>query len=98
MTTGIQIRIDTELKKEAEKIFEELGIDTPTAIRIFLKKVIKMKAIPFQLTTQNLTANGLTPEEEMEILKASKEGPFYGPFSSAEEMLNDLHKRVDKQQ
>ena len=50
MTMSImQIRIDNNLKKEATKVFEELGLDLPTAIRIFLKKSIKEKGIPFDL-------------------------------------------------
>ena len=34
----IQIRIDDELKEEAVKLFNELGLDLSTAIRLFLKK------------------------------------------------------------
>ena len=94
MTTSVQIRLDNKLKKDAEKIFEELGIDTPTAIRIFLKKVVKMKSIPFTLTTQNLTENGLTPEEEQEILRRAKSKDFIGPFDNAEDIVNYLHNSV----
>ena len=48
-TSIMQIRIDNDLKKEATAIFEELGLDLPTAIRIFLKKSVKDKGIPFDL-------------------------------------------------
>ena len=48
-TSIMQIRIDTNLKQEATAIFEELGLDLPTAIRIFLKKSVKDKGIPFDL-------------------------------------------------
>lgn len=45
----IQIRIDEELKEEAIKLFNELGLDLSTAIRLFLKKSIDDKKIPFKL-------------------------------------------------
>ncbi len=45
----IQIRIDEELKEEAVKLFNDLGLDLSTAIRLFLKKSIDDKKIPFKL-------------------------------------------------
>ena len=44
----IQIRIDDELKEEAVKLFNELGLDLSTAIRLFLKKSIDDKKMPFK--------------------------------------------------
>ena len=37
----IQTRIDTELKNEAVKLFDTLGLDMSTAIKIFLKKCLQ---------------------------------------------------------
>ncbi len=48
-TTLLQIRVDNSLKEEASKIFEEIGIDTPTAIRMFLKRSVIEKGIPFSV-------------------------------------------------
>lgn len=44
---NINIRVDDELKKQSEMIFEELGMNTSTAINIFLKQVIRSNGIPF---------------------------------------------------
>ncbi|WP_349673846.1 type II toxin-antitoxin system RelB/DinJ family antitoxin [Lacrimispora sp.] len=44
---SINVRVDDELKKQSEMIFEELGINTSTAINIFLKQVIRSNGIPF---------------------------------------------------
>lgn len=49
-TTTLQIRINQEDKKEFEKICENLGITSSTAINIFIKKVINNKEIPFKLS------------------------------------------------
>lgn len=46
----IQIRMDTSLKKEAEEIFTEIGLDMSTAVRMFFKAVIRERRIPFELS------------------------------------------------
>ncbi len=45
----VQVRVDEQLKEEAAKLYEELGMDLPTAIRIFLKRSIQEKGIPFSM-------------------------------------------------
>lgn len=49
----IQIRVDDELKKEVTDIYEQLGLDLPTAIRMFLKKSVVARGLPFDATLQN---------------------------------------------
>lgn len=45
----IELEIDETLKKEADALFSELGLDTPTAIRIFLNQAVLRQAIPFEI-------------------------------------------------
>jgi addiction module RelB/DinJ family antitoxin len=45
----IQVRVDREVKEEAEQLYEDLGLDLPSAIRIFLKKSIAECGLPFRL-------------------------------------------------
>ena len=47
MTTTLTIRLDDELKAEAEELFEDLGLNLTTAITCFFKKAIDVNAIPF---------------------------------------------------
>ena len=48
MANGLlQLRIDDTLRKEASDIYSQLGLDLPTAIRMFLKKIIMERGIPF---------------------------------------------------
>lgn len=65
----IQVRIDEKTKKSAKKILNDIGLDMSSAIKIYLKQIILNKGIPFQL----LTENGLTLEQEREILQAAAE-------------------------
>ena len=43
----LQFRVDNQLKEEASKIYAQLGLDLPTAIRIFLKRSVQVRGIPF---------------------------------------------------
>jgi DNA-damage-inducible protein J len=44
--------VDNELKKTAGILFADLGLDTPSAIRLFLKQAIAQNGIPFPLVRQ----------------------------------------------
>ena len=47
--TTINVRMDTELKKEIEKIFEQMGMNTTTAFNIFARAVVQTRKIPFEI-------------------------------------------------
>ena len=47
--TNIQVRVDQALKAEAEQLFADIGLDMPTAIRLFLKQSVINNGIPFAL-------------------------------------------------
>ncbi len=49
-TSLLQVRIDDSLKNQAAEVFDNLGIDTSTAVRMFLKRVVKENGIPFSMT------------------------------------------------
>ncbi|PJC37478.1 type II toxin-antitoxin system antitoxin, RelB/DinJ family [Candidatus Peregrinibacteria bacterium CG_4_9_14_0_2_um_filter_53_11] len=86
----IQIRIDEKTKKQAKKVLDTIGMDMSSAIKVYLKQVVITQGIPFQL----LTENGLTIQQEQEILKASEEAKrgvnVSGPFETAEDLIKDL--------
>lgn len=52
-TSIVQFRIEDDLKNEATAVFEKLGIDMSTALRMFLKRAVLEKGIPFPMTLQN---------------------------------------------
>ena len=45
----IQIRVDEKLKADANRVFEEIGIDMSTAIRMFLKRCVISDYLPFSV-------------------------------------------------
>ena len=48
-TTTLHLRLDEDMKNQASDVFEHLGLDLPTAIRIFLKRSIAVDGMPFEL-------------------------------------------------
>ena len=49
-TALLQVRIEESLKDDAARLFESLGIDTSTAVRMFLKRAVMENGIPFRMT------------------------------------------------
>ncbi|KNZ68209.1 RelB/DinJ family addiction module antitoxin [Thermincola ferriacetica] len=48
-SSNIYIRVEPDLKEQAEKVFNELGISMSNAVGLFLKQVVINQAIPFEL-------------------------------------------------
>lgn len=46
----LQVRVDEGLRAQAAAIYEDLGIDLQTAVRIFLKRSVKERGLPFGMT------------------------------------------------
>lgn len=49
----LQIRIDKQLKSEVSVIFSNMGLDLSTAIRLFFKKSLQVKGLPFSLNEED---------------------------------------------
>ena len=64
-TTEIQIRVDQDLKDQAAAVFEDVGIDMPTAVHMFFMAAVRERSIPFSTALK---------EQEKERRKASLVG------------------------
>ena len=51
-TTNISIRMDSELKAQAEALFSELGMNLSTAFNIFVRQSLREGGIPFEIRTE----------------------------------------------
>ena len=47
--TSMSIRLDSEVKEQAQKVFNNLGMDMTTAINIFLRQAIQYQGLPFDV-------------------------------------------------
>ena len=105
-TTVLQVRMDEDLKNEASKLFEKLGIDIPTAIRIFFKRAVSEKGIPFELREPTAVYNAgikspVSPKPQIGVGEKSAKATLAKiqkifeddkGWASEQEMLADLAK------
>ncbi len=47
--TSMSIRLDSEVKEQAQQVFSHLGMDMTTAINIFLRQAIQYQGLPFDV-------------------------------------------------
>ena len=89
--TNINIRTDSEIKAKAQEIFASLGLDMTTAINLFLRQTVRMKDIPFVLTTRDI------PSEKIQrIPKETLRPPFeYGSMSGKIWIADDFDAPLD---
>ena len=84
--TVVQVRMDEELKEQSSLLFEELGLDLPTAIRIFLKKSLAVSGIPFEVQSE---VPNVATRKAMENVERGV--GLSRPFSSVQELMEDLN-------
>jgi DNA-damage-inducible protein J len=48
----INIRIDDELKNNAELLFNDLGLNISTAVNMFIRQAVRQRRIPFEITAK----------------------------------------------
>ena len=47
--TSMNIRMDSELKRQAQELFAQFGLDMTTAVNMFLRQSVRQQGIPFAL-------------------------------------------------
>ena len=47
--TSMNIRMESEVKKQAQELFAHFGLDMTTAVNMFLRQSIRQRGIPFAL-------------------------------------------------
>ncbi len=62
----IQFRADKKLKQEVTEIYESLGMDLPTALRMFMNKSRMVRGVPFDV---RLSENTVTRAEAMQAFE-----------------------------
>ena len=86
--TTITIRIDTELKKSAEELFNALGISMSVAINMFLKSAVSHNGIPFEVRLPEPNAETMAALGEYKEMKKNPDA--YKRYSSFDDMAEEL--------
>lgn len=87
-TTNINVRIDENLKRDAEVLFNDLGLTMSSAITIFLKSAVRYDGIPFDVRRNNFNTETREALAEYADMKAHPE--HYKRYHSFSELLEDV--------
>ena len=86
---NVNVRIDGNIKADAEAVFSELGLTPSTAINLFYKQVIRTHSIPFALKVE--IPNRKTKKALKEAERIEKHPNKYKKYDSVEELMEDLN-------
>lgn len=85
-SVNVTVRIDEELKKQADLLFNDLGMSLSTAFNIFLRQSVREQQMPFVISRN--VPNALTREV---MASAENDEDMYGPFDSIEALKEALN-------
>lgn len=89
-TSLVQIRVDDELKKQATALYDSLGIDLSTAVRMFLKRSVLVNGVPFTMTFP------INESKSEKAMKALQELSVAAAENGTSEMsLDDINAEID---
>jgi len=81
----IQIRVEDNIKTAADSLFNNLGLDTSTAVRMFLSAAIEREGIPFAIKRRKPNADLLGAIQDTRNRKN-----LHGPYKTAKEAVTAM--------
>jgi len=87
----IQVRVDDALKQRADALFADIGLDTSSAIRLFLKQSVNFGGIPFTLRADPYNEYILSALRE-----ADEEARNPGPRIGLEDFMKEMRAHIDE--
>ncbi len=65
-STNLSIRLEMELKKDAEELFGSLGMSLTTAFNVFLRQSLKVQGLPFSVTRRREESSSAAEDKPSE--------------------------------
>lgn len=87
-TVNMSIRMDTELKKQADAMLSDMGLNMTTAMNMFLRQVVRQGKIPFEIATDIPNAETLAAMKEVDDMINGKIPAK--KYTSTDELFKDL--------
>ena len=86
-TTNFSVRMDSDIKKQCEALYGELGINLTTAINVFLRQSLRVGGFPFDVRIDQPTKETIAAMQEAERIVHD---PSVKRYSDVEEALRAL--------
>ncbi len=87
-TAVINVRIEPELKAQAEELYKSMGVSLSDAINMFLYKSIDFRGLPFELRREIPNAETIAAMKEAEDMAAGRIPSK--SYSSVREMFDEI--------
>ncbi|MDW7662035.1 MAG: type II toxin-antitoxin system RelB/DinJ family antitoxin [Bacillota bacterium] len=89
-TTNVTIRMDEQLKKQAEELFSDLGLTMTSALIAFTKQAVREQRIPFTLSRNVPNTETINALAEVENMKLNPKD--YKGYDDVDEMIREILK------
>ena len=87
-TTNVNIRMDSDLKRQFEVFCSDMGMSMSTAFNIFAKKAVREYRIPFEISGEVPNTETIEAIKEVKRMKAD---PSLGKsYSNVDQMMEEL--------
>ena len=86
-TANVNIRMDAELKREAEILFNELGLNMTTAFNMFIRQSLYRRGIPFEVALKTPNAETVAAMEEADRISSD---PNVKGFDNLDDLFEEL--------
>lgn len=86
--TSINIRMDSDLKKQFEVFCSDMGMTMTTAINVFAKKAVREYRIPFEIGAER--PNAETKEAINEVQKMKADPKCGRTYTDVDAMMEEL--------
>jgi DNA-damage-inducible protein J len=86
-TVTTSIRVDAQLKREADRLFADLGMNFSTAVNTFLRQAVREQGLPFSPTRDVPNAETLAAMREADRIASD---PDARGFAGVDELFADL--------
>ena len=86
-TVPTQIRIDSTVKKQANELFSELGLDMSGAVNIFLRQCIMRGGLPFSVEVPQYSQELLDAAAEAKRISRDPDVPGYSSMDDLKKAL-----------
>lgn len=94
-TTNFTVRMDSELKKQAEELFSELGLSMSAAFTVFVKQAVYERGIPFKIRRNVPNAETISAMREAEDIISGKIRSR--PYKNAGELFAELDSELSEE-
>ena len=96
-SSNLYVRIEPELKEQAEAILSALGIPVSTAITMFYKQIVLQRGIPFKakLPEPPLNISPMTKDQLDAMLEKGYAEAMTGHTIPLEQAFEDIRKGLD---